>query len=611
MDCRPVPVKDALDHHYYIPPYQRDYCWTESEVEAFLEDIYESLSNDSQQPYFIGSMVVVSNNGSTDHDYDVIDGQQRLTTIVLLLAQVANAAKYEHGDSRINDIVMQRLLSKDFSDFDSSSAKYVIDAPHSHTNSFLHQVIDLDARCTLGALTTANKNLLNAVKTIDGFLTKFETIEELTEFVSYIWKQVLLVRIETKSIERALTIFETINQRGISLNTFDLLKNMLFVAVHNMYPVKEDELIRNWNEISENVVNKAKDKPMRFVRYVIMSRLAKAYAGEIVRESGAFNWLNEKKQEIGISTEPIEFSRTLLHASSIYSNLIGKKPDEVHLRNPNERTVNGRLQWIAHLVGSAGRMHVGPILAVSDKSPHWQKITAEFVEVAVFLSLIQKERSQVLERRIAAFTNGIGKARFDSDFLDCCSSLAENCGPIIPLAWEQFEHLSENSLTKYRVKYILGRIASHVNNFRTSDSAKSERHPFPSEFIGQDTELEHILPQNTDLERWEKVLNEYDPEVVEQSKVMLGNLVLIEKYLNRDASNDTFDQKKLFYERSRFLIASTLSGPKAKYDEKVIQGLGLRSWDDWGPAQIKERQTMLTELAKAIWVFPDVATLPL
>ena len=81
---------------YKIPIYQRNYAWGEDEITALVKDVYDSLSNDSGSPYYIGTLVTYKRG---DSEYEVIDGQQRLTTIYLILK--ALKIKEMHSTSSI------------------------------------------------------------------------------------------------------------------------------------------------------------------------------------------------------------------------------------------------------------------------------------------------------------------------------------------------------------------------------------------------------------------------------------------------------------------------------------------------------------------------------
>lgn len=107
IENQKLTVKEAFKNYYYIvPPYQRDYVWQTKNVEQLLGDIHEEFQKGDQSEYFIGS--TVANRAGTDNaTYEVIDGQQRLTTLFLALCAFKNLFKEQADFSQL----IQPLIS--------------------------------------------------------------------------------------------------------------------------------------------------------------------------------------------------------------------------------------------------------------------------------------------------------------------------------------------------------------------------------------------------------------------------------------------------------------------------------------------------------------------
>ncbi|MBQ9635940.1 MAG: DUF262 domain-containing protein, partial [Acidaminococcaceae bacterium] len=84
----------SSDFEYYIPPYQRPYAWTEAETGTLFDDLYEFYQTETNDNYFLGSVVLIKNEN--ERHSDVIDGQQRITTLSILFSALSNVFKAEN-----------------------------------------------------------------------------------------------------------------------------------------------------------------------------------------------------------------------------------------------------------------------------------------------------------------------------------------------------------------------------------------------------------------------------------------------------------------------------------------------------------------------------------
>src|SRR6185295_10785855 len=138
---------------------------------------------------------------------------------------------------------------------------------------------------TFGSL----ENLLGAYSTLRRYLDEnYEQLDELRRYWAYLSRNVVFIQIST-DVSSALKIFETINERGVGLNSMDLLKNLLFTHVRTEEFTKlKDE----WKKITKPL-EKAKEKPLRFLRYFLMAnyKIDNARKDSVVREDEIYDWL--------------------------------------------------------------------------------------------------------------------------------------------------------------------------------------------------------------------------------------------------------------------------------------------------------------------------------
>ena len=235
--------------HYYIPPYQRPYSWQIQHCRELFEDLKREFYNEEKEGYFLGN-IVLAWSAEEKNRFEVIDGQQRLTTLLLLL-KVILAFDSENSDiknaiwlidNRTKEIIGERLQ---FSDYVEKGSLY-------------QEVLDLDLSSELCEEDIDEKNLF--MQNICYFykeikaLSEYEKVERFVDFLLY---DVSLLPIETgdstsgKAREKALKIFETINNRGLNLSNADIFKARLYEEAIN--ELEEDKFIDLWNKFERNV----------------------------------------------------------------------------------------------------------------------------------------------------------------------------------------------------------------------------------------------------------------------------------------------------------------------------------------------------------------------
>lgn len=227
-------LKDEL--YYQIPIYQRPYQWTEENCEKLLDDLFFNYEDDREGDYFCGSLVLIAiSEDSKAKTYDVVDGQQRLSTFILLAKVLATLYSERLDPERKSQEYLQESWSdrhenkkkkkKKRLDFDlvgSSAKKDFQDA--------LDFFDDLDASKgenskSNGSSKSKNNYLKNAICLKD-YLEKKE-IEDIDAFIEWLYCNVVFVTITCPDADKALRIFNVLNARGLALNATDIFKGEL------------------------------------------------------------------------------------------------------------------------------------------------------------------------------------------------------------------------------------------------------------------------------------------------------------------------------------------------------------------------------------------------
>lgn len=274
IDADVKTITKLKDYFFLVPDYQREYVWKpDDEVEQFLNDIENEYvpNNQEQRNYFIGSIIIVGNKDK----YDVVDGQQRLTTIMLSLCvfrDILKSAILNPKQQKYFQNVEELLY--DF-DIESDETRMRLELQYEESHDFLLKLIQNQEY--IGESTPSIKKMKSAYDRIFERFKQYlvNDVDDLIDFIKYFLTKIELVVIESQDLSSALKIFETINQRGAGLNAMDLVKNLLFSHTKENDFSKIKEI---WKEITRNLQECGEDQnPLRFLRYFLMSRYYNGY----------------------------------------------------------------------------------------------------------------------------------------------------------------------------------------------------------------------------------------------------------------------------------------------------------------------------------------------
>jgi Protein of unknown function DUF262 len=228
-------IEEAFRECFYIvPDYQREYVWTDKEVQQLLDDIDEQIDGGRRREYFIGTILVAPTD-ERNH-YEVIDGQQRLTTFFLLLCALKQRFAGEPQAQTLSS-----LISTSFTDSSGNVVTTLkLDPRYESAGEVMQKLLAANAapQTVRAAVQAAGipsfgslENLLAAYATIHRYLDdNYDDTAQLKKHWGYLANNVIFIQISA-DVSSALKIFETINERGVGLNPMDLLKNLLFTNV--------------------------------------------------------------------------------------------------------------------------------------------------------------------------------------------------------------------------------------------------------------------------------------------------------------------------------------------------------------------------------------------
>ncbi len=568
-------ISSAFKDYYIVPDYQREYVWNDEQVEQLLVDLLDAYNADNKKAYFLGT-IVTYNSGS---HFELIDGQQRLTTFFVLLCAIkAKYVMHNEQTSVIDSLIYSPIMNSDGNVINS----YHLQLQYEDASNCL-QLIEKGQEQP-NHLTKSGKRLFNTFKTIQDFLNQhFLDITSLKKFVYFLLNKTSFIRIETHDISDALKIFETINQRGKGLDPMDLLKNMVFRQVDRG---KFKELNIKWKHITQSL-EKIDEKPLRFLRYFIMANFDTSSEKDgILREDQIYAWLCNNNAQCHYE-EPFQFVQKMAQNVDLY----------VKFRIPDDNSEeNVHLKNIPQLAGKSYKLHLMLLLAASNMNSDALAKFKRILESVVYYTVINKIATNVTERTFASWCKDIREIGTTKD-LDYFTK-----GTLIPAVnnWKQYNEsnflrLGLNSMQQYRIKFILGKITAYVDELRLGKTVIGDLTAYTQTSI----EIEHIMPQTCA----DKKLYDMNDDEFSAYINRLGNLTLLENSINKSIHNDVYANKSKAYKQSKFYLTSSISELVNQGQKTAINRTNelLSAWSDWNKQSIEKRQEMLYRLSEKIW----------
>ncbi|WRB71225.1 DUF262 domain-containing protein [Helicobacter pylori] len=516
----------AEDEAYYqIPIYQRPCQWTEENCEELLNDLFENYEDHGEDDYFCGSLVFIQSDEG-NKTYDIVDGQQRLSTFILLAKVLATLY-----DKDLNK-TSRGFLEKSLGDTDEEKRKRLIfdtiglNAEKDFQNA-LDFFDDLDASKGENSKSNApskgkNSYLKNAI-CLKNYLEQKE-IADINAFIRWLYFKVIFIKTTCSNISMALRIFSVLNARGLPLHAIDVFKVELLKKLAK--EKDQEEFVSRWNALRQKCSENESKFPKR----------------------------KENKREKDAAE--ILFSWYLIYLHPVTS---GKNMEE-RLADQFERLNKPPLEYLKSLEDFYNAYC--EVLEMQDRHAHLLSyLASDFWRIILCASLLHRYSDQEIEalKELLVkfyYQNWIVEQKEPKKQTSCniIKALKEkkNIDDIISIVKQ---YLDENKITQnFREKLKddhlyekhkkslknswLRPILILVEYFMSDD-------PRPKRIEKGDFHVEHILPQKPTLSsQWAKDFNEEERERYTHS---LANLTLLGGKKNTKASNLDFKDKKKIY----------------------------------------------------------------
>ncbi|MGL2721935.1 DUF262 domain-containing protein [Helicobacter pylori] len=585
-------LKDILatefEAYYQIPIYQRPYQWTEENCKKLLDDLLSSYECYKESDYFCGSLVLIAigtdsaTNGKT---YDVVDGQQRLSTFILLAKVLATL--YNNENNEVLNKTSKDFLEKSLGDTDGEKRKRLtfntigLNAKDDFQDA-LDFFDDLDASKgkdskSNGSSKSKNNYLKNAI-CLKNYLEKKE-IENINDFIKWLYFKVVFIKTTCPNISMALRIFSVLNARGLPLHAIDIFKVELLKKLAK--EKDQEEFVSRWNALRQKCSKNESKFPKR----------------------------KENKREKNAAE--ILFSWYLAYLNPVTS---GRNMEE-RLADQFERLNKPPLEYLKGIENFYNAYC--EVLEMTDRHAHLLSyLASDFWRVILCTSILHRYSDQDIE----ALKELLVKFYYQNWVAEQTEPKKQtNCNIIKALKEKQ----SVENIASIVKEYLDDDNNKITQNFREKlkDDHLYKKHkrasknswlrpililveyfisddPRPKRIEKNDFHVEHILPQQPgSSSQWMKDFSEEERKLYTHS---LANLTLLGGTKNGQASNLDFKDKKKIYMGEEIRLRKTKPSKVMTCYKMTIDI--AHKYTEWTPKSLEKRKEELIQIIESVLI---------
>ena len=523
IESEKVTIQKIFKEFWFrIPEYQRSYVWQTDNITELLEDIFFATENNPDSEYFLGSLVLqkrsvidsINGNEITFSEYDLLDGQQRMTTILLILAVIRDIAEKDGLIKSCSNFIYQQ--EDEFEQIPERLRMIykIRDKVEAFIQKHIKQVGGTKLTKQLeGQAEVKNLSISNMASGLlcihEYFSTK--TQSDIEKFAKHLFNNVIVIYVASEELEDAFRLFTILNSRGVPLTNADILKSL------NLGEVTEAESIKmaeEWEELEGSMGNEDFNRLLSFIRTI--------YIKEKARE----NIVKEFEDKIYKAKPPLlkkgkQTFEAIFSYAEIYKKVIFL--EDLPSTVPNQFQNLVVIMWY----GLPANDWIPPLLAYYKKFQH-NKLLDFTIKLSNKFSadwICQLGPSSRINN-MANVLKSIEKAKVADDLLK-----DDN---VFGYSIEDVERNVNDQIYRKRFgKYILLLLEYLMHDHNTV---------FPD---FNKLSVEHILPQNPSTKSdWMKI---FTNDEISQNIHTLGNLLLISRSKNSSLGRKDFLEKKKTY----------------------------------------------------------------
>ncbi|WIV57328.1 DUF262 domain-containing protein [Amycolatopsis nalaikhensis] len=546
------PVVEIFDDPYQftIPRYQRPYAWTTEQAGEMFDDLLAaSQAKDSlseSDPYFLGSIVLVK--AEKHPRAEVVDGQQRLTTLTVLLSVLRDYVSpgfaaslekriFQEGDPVKGTADQPRLRLKDQDQ--GFFEKYIQERAGNDLLSGLQDVRP-DSRLRLVENALVFKSRLSALPSADR-----------ERLVSFIYGYTYLVVVATADFESAYRIFSVLNERGLDLTHTDILKSEIIGKIPE---ADQDAYTNKWSHEEDDLGRSDFGDLFSHIRMVYAKTKARESILKEFRAS-VLHRVPDGKKFIDDVLVPFSDAFEVVTRAS-------------YAGGPGAEEINWLLGWLKQLDNTDW---VPPAIS------YFSRPTADSAALLRFLVDLERLAASMLVRRVD-ITRRVERYGRVLDWMEKDHDLYSAESPLQLSGEEQTETLAKLGAEIYTVTRIRLYVLLRLDSALSDGGAGYDGYPLIS--------VEHVLPQSPAAgSGWTSTFTAQERAYWVHR---LANLVLLSRRKNSQASNLEFEAKKTkYFEKT--------SWPPFVLTSQVL------ATDGWTPAVLEERQEILLKVLSNLW----------
>ncbi|MCQ2703809.1 DUF262 domain-containing protein [Helicobacter pylori] len=542
--------------YYQIPIYQRPYQWTKENCEKLLDDLFFNYEDDRESDYFCGSLVLVkSDPNSKTETYDIVDGQQRLSTFILLAKVLADLYIYNGLDPEYLEYLQEswkdRYTERKRLSFNTigSNAEYDFQDALEHFN---------DSQASKNK-NNKNNYLKNAVCLKD-YLREKE-IEDINKFIKWLYFNVKFITIICPNIDKALRIFNVLNARGLALNATDIFKGELLKELAKEEDQKK--LVSRWNALSQKCSDN--DLTMETLFSWHLTYLNPVTSKEKM-EKRLVTWFKN------LNKTPLEYFKGVEDFYNAYCEML-----EMQDRH-------------AHLLSYKDDDHLCVMLCASLLHRYSESEIEALKELLVKFYYQDWVAGQTKTTRSQTCCNIINALK-EKKSVRYIASIVKKYFKDKNITQRFKENLQDSNL--YTKFYYTGKIPKKsswlkpililVEYFMSDD-------PRPKRIEKNDFHVEYILPQQPgSSSQWMKDFSEEERECYTHS---LANLTLLGGQKNTQASNKDFKEKREIYMGNAVKLGKDKRGREKTFKVMTCykMTIDVAQYTEWTPKSLEKRK---------------------
>ena len=524
---------------FLIPEYQRPYAWTDDQVLTLFEDLVEYTNNQNESSYFLGCIVSFSNENK---EQEIIDGQQRITTLFLLLRAIHRKLQ-KMSDSKEKDNFIRQIepaiwkIDELTSVADYSSVLIESKVLEVEYNQILENILKI------GEVEDKSKDRYSLnYKLLIKLLDEYANNEPLNfyRFTNNVLNKTIVLPIKADTQETALTIFSTLNDRGLPLSDADIFKAKIYNKLNEENKAK---FVEEWKNLTLRSEIAAESIQKLFYYYMFYLRAMD----------------NDKKTTTpGLRKYFAEDSFSRLYEDNLVQNLrdILEFWEVVNCRERKES------KWTTNF-------SILSILDILSSYPN------EFWKYPVIIYYLKNKNSENFEELFLTFLRklfvNLFKVYIVSPTINSVKTSILNLNSSIlhdEVLNFEFRNVTEDEL-KNGIKHL------HRNAVRMLLKLLAYNTEEQNELLPYNWEIEHILPL-----KWQPSYFNSNEDEINELIETIGNKIPFEKRLNIIASNGYFLKKQEQYAKSNIAIAKAMSNSNIK---------------DWKLEEIRERNIRIID----------------